>query len=172
MGHPVQCVNQKCKYFCKETETLALPPSPSSWTGTASRTWRPRTLSPSTLPGCTASTSTETPGTAPAHSGRSGKTLFGRMHDLYRETDPSGQRLHFVDFDLGVPPCCLHAMPTLPDLQLLKQNKADIVSTKSKSTKCSRRPDKSPCSVNTLIVDLHQLIVNSSYIIDFQWFFL
>ena len=35
--------------------------------------------------------------------------------------DPSGQRLHFV------PPCCLHAMPVLPDLQLSKQNKADMV---------------------------------------------
>ena len=39
--------------------------------------------------------------------------------------DPSGQQLYFVDFDLGVPPCCQHAMPILPDLQLPQQNKAD-----------------------------------------------
>ena len=35
---------------------------------------------------------------------------------------PSGQRLYSVYFDLGVPPCCLCAMPILPDLQLPKQN--------------------------------------------------
>ena len=40
--------------------------------------------------------------------------------------DPSGQRLYFVDFCLGGPPCCLHAMSILPDLQLPKQNKTDI----------------------------------------------
>lgn len=45
---------------------------------------------------------------------------------------PSGQRLYFDDFDWVVPPCCLHAMPILPN------------STKSKSTKWSRRPDGSP----------------------------
>ena len=41
--------------------------------------------------------------------------------------DPSGWRLYFLDFDLRVPLCCLHAMPILPDLQLPKQNKADII---------------------------------------------
>ena len=55
------------------------------------------------------------------------------------------QQLYFVDFDLGVPPCCLHAMPILPDLQLPKQNKANIVATKSKATKYSRQPDGSIC---------------------------
>ena len=51
--------------------------------------------------------------------------------------DTSGQQLYFVDFDLRVPPCCC---PILPDLQLPKQNKAVIITTKSKSTKYSRRP--------------------------------
>ena len=32
---------------------------------------------------------------------------------------------------LGVPPCCLHAMAILPDLQLSKENKADIGTAKS-----------------------------------------
>ena len=39
----------------------------------------------------------------------------------------------------------LHGMPIVSDLQLPKQNKADIRTTKSKSTKCSRRPDGLPC---------------------------
>ena len=38
-------------------------------------------------------------------------------------------------------------MQVLPDLQLPKQNKADIGNTNSESTKCSRRPDRSPCSL-------------------------
>ena len=50
--------------------------------------------------------------------------------------DPSGLQLYLDDFDLGVPPSCLHAMPILPDLQVPKQNKADIGTTKSKLTKC------------------------------------
>ena len=54
---------------------------------------------------------------------------------------------YFVDFDLGVPCFLIHVMPILSDLQLPKQNKADIVTTKSKSTTCSRRPDGSPCKV-------------------------
>ena len=44
--------------------------------------------------------------------------------------DPSGQRLYYVDFDFGVPICCLHGMPILPDLQLPKQINADIGTTK------------------------------------------
>ena len=35
---------------------------------------------------------------------------------------PSGVALHFVDFDLRVPPCCRGALPILPDLQQPKQN--------------------------------------------------
>ena len=38
-----------------------------------------------------------------------------------------------------------HGMPILPDLQLPKQSTADIGNTKSKSTKCIRRADGSPC---------------------------
>ena len=41
----------------------------------------------------------------------------------------------FVDFDMGVPPCCLHAMPILPDLQLPKQSEADIVTSVIITTK-------------------------------------
>ena len=52
---------------------------------------------------------------------------------------PLGQRLFIVDFDLGVPPCFLYSLPILPDLQLPKQNKADIFTTKSKSTKCKEK---------------------------------
>ena len=55
----------------------------------------------------------------------------------------------FVNYDFGVPPFCLHAMPILPDFQLPKQNKADIVTTKSESTKCSRRPDGSLCNLHS-----------------------
>ena len=58
--------------------------------------------------------------------------------------DPLGQRLYFVDFDLGVP--LIQGIPFLPDLHLPKQNKADIETTKSKSTKCSRRQNGSPCT--------------------------
>ena len=47
--------------------------------------------------------------------------------------DLSVQRLYFGDFDLGVPPCCQHGMPILPDLQLPKQNKADIGSVQHQS---------------------------------------
>ena len=43
--------------------------------------------------------------------------------------------------DLRVRPCCLHSMPILPDLHLPKKNKA-----KSKTSKCSRRPDGPPCT--------------------------
>ena len=57
----------------------------------------------------------------------------------------------FVNYDFGVPPFCLHAMPILPDFQLPKQNKADIVTTKSKSTQVSRA-DESPCSIVYLCV--------------------
>ena len=39
-----------------------------------------------------------------------------------------------------------NAMPILPNLMLPNQNKADIIATKSMSTKCSRRPDGSPCT--------------------------
>ena len=42
------------------------------------------------------------------------------------DRDPSGQLLYFVDFDLRVPPCCIHDMPIPPEFQLPKQNKADI----------------------------------------------
>ena len=52
----------------------------------------------------------------------------------------------FVNYDFGVPPFCLHAMPILPDFQLPKQNKADIVTTKSKPTKFSCRPDGTICT--------------------------
>ena len=37
-------------------------------------------------------------------------------------------------------------MPILPDLQLPKQNKADVITTKSETTKCSRQPYGSPCT--------------------------
>ena len=47
--------------------------------------------------------------------------LDNRVLHTYRG-DPSGQQLYFVDFDLGVPPCCLQVMPIMPDLQLCKQN--------------------------------------------------
>ena len=47
---------------------------------------------------------------------------------------PSGLvGLHLVGFDLRVPPRCPHAVPTLPDLQLPKQNQTDIVKSKSTS---------------------------------------
>ena len=39
----------------------------------------------------------------------------------------------------------LHGMPIVSDLQLPKQNKADIRTTKLKSIKCSHQPDGSPC---------------------------
>ena len=32
----------------------------------------------------------------------------------------------FVDFDLGVPPCCLHDMPIWPHFQLPKPTQAEI----------------------------------------------
>ena len=65
--------------------------------------------------------------------------------------DPSGQQLYFVVFDLGVQPCCLHAMPILPDLQLPKQSKAHIV---TKSTKCSCQYDESPCTGSLQILGI------------------
>ena len=40
-------------------------------------------------------------------------------------------------------------MPNLPHLQLPKQNKADIITTKSKSTRYSRQTDGSPCTRTT-----------------------
>ena len=49
--------------------------------------------------------------------------LFDRIVNLRTEIqgDPSGLQLYFVDFDLGVPPYCLHAMPIWPHLQLPEQ---------------------------------------------------
>ena len=58
------------------------------------------------------------------------------------QSDPSGQRPYFVDFVLGVPPC--HAYSAR--FAAARQNKVDI--DKSKSTKCSRQPDGSPCITN------------------------
>ena len=63
--------------------------------------------------------------------------FFTDTYDV--QGDLSGQRLYFVDFEWVVQPFYLHAMPILPYLQ----NKADIRLTKSKSTKCSPRTDKS-----------------------------
>ena len=40
--------------------------------------------------------------------------------------------LYTVDFSLEVSPCCLHAKPGLPDLQLPSQKRADIETTESK----------------------------------------
>ena len=43
-------------------------------------------------------------------------------------------------------------MTILLDFKRPKQNKADIVTTKSKSTKCSRRPDGPPCTPVGLLI--------------------
>ena len=40
--------------------------------------------------------------------------------------DHGGLRLYFVDFDLGVPPVCSFAIPSLPNFHLPKQNWAEI----------------------------------------------
>ena len=70
------------------------------------------------------------------------RVVWGLVNLSYVQGDPSGQPLYFVDFDLGVTHCCLHGMPIL---QLPKQNKADMgTKYQSKSTKCSRRLDRSP----------------------------
>ena len=62
---------------------------------------------------------------------RSHQADYAQVPLIAVQGEPSGQRLHFVDFYLGVPPCSLYGMPILPDLQLPKQNKADKVSAKS-----------------------------------------
>ena len=40
--------------------------------------------------------------------------------------------LGWVDFDLGIPQCCMTAVPNLPVFHLPKQNWTDSVATKSK----------------------------------------
>ena len=58
--------------------------------------------------------------------------ICGFEKEIKLQDDPSGQRLYFVDFYLWVPIFFLHGMLIMPDLQLPKQNKADIGTTKAK----------------------------------------
>ena len=44
--------------------------------------------------------------------------IVGHKNSLQVQGDPPRLRLQFVDFDLEVPPCCLHVMPILPRFSL------------------------------------------------------
>ena len=66
--------------------------------------------------------------------------------------DPSGQRLYFVDLDFSsstmLPTWHTNFCQICSCPSRMRQTVWDVGTAKSKSTKCSRRPDGSPCTVS------------------------
>ena len=99
--------------------------------------------SPSRIPSAASRSSSSNPEISQS-GGRPGIRSNSTFYLWLLQGDQAGQQLYFVDFELVVPPCCLHhAM------------QADIRTTKSKSTKCSYGPDGSPC---TAVGEFYQVI--------------